>query len=245
MWPGGSSVPLSQMLCSLNQSSGSRARSPILLERGAMIKWELSTGGSLPSPTSEGLVAAAAANPAYQFDQQLWSCHSGGSMQLQRAPRQQPSAAQPAASARWLPWRLIFHEQVKRPALTAPQQWLGPRLFASSEEAHPGCLTAHRLVGEIPSIGGGSSTSSCWVEDSGQISFGRASHSALVAGGVGSVGSSSPAQLDRQLRWTLTRWRGDEIGCTAARPAATGQAGSIGSISLSSGAGAWVSPSAK
>lgn len=136
----------------------------------------------------------------------------GGSTQLQRTPQQQPPAAQTGSSTSSIgslaAVELIFHEQVKRPAPTAPQQWLGPRLFASSEEAHPGCLAAHRLVGEIPSIGGGSSTSSGCVEDSGPISFGRVSHSALVAGGVGSVGSSSPAQLDRQLRWTLTRWRG-------------------------------------
>ncbi|EJK59342.1 hypothetical protein THAOC_20453 [Thalassiosira oceanica] len=169
MWPGGSSVPRGQMLCSLNQSSGSGKGS----WQRRQLTQHISSINSCGSVTLGGNVI--------NTDDTGDLIEGGGSTQLQRTPRQQPPAAQPAASAHWLPWRLIFHEQVKRPAPTAPQQWLGPRLFASSEEAHPGCLAAHRLVGEIPSIGGGSSTSSCWVEDSGQISFGRVSHSVLVA----------------------------------------------------------------
>ncbi|EJK69047.1 hypothetical protein THAOC_09736 [Thalassiosira oceanica] len=196
MWPGGFSVPQGQMLYSLNQSSGALGSglrqavgllgpgSPIL-EQGALVRWELSTGGSLPSPISEGLVTAAAAHPAYQFDQQLcsrWGCR-GGSSSLNKSSGQR----QLHHSSGWVHGSSSRRRKHIRAA---------SRLIALLARFHPLVAVAQLAVAGSKAAAKFHSAG-CPIQPP-----------ALVAGGVSSVGSSPPAQLDRQLRWTLARWRG-------------------------------------
>ncbi|EJK49475.1 hypothetical protein THAOC_31647 [Thalassiosira oceanica] len=227
------SLARGQKLCSLNQSSGSRVRSPIL-ERGAMIKWELSTGGSLPSPTSEGLMAAAAADPAYQSDQQLCCSVPLGSSRRQLNQQHRLTGCRGGSFS--------MNKSSGQPRLHHSRGWVrgssprrrkhvraALRLIALLARFHPLVAVAQ------PAIVGSKTaakfhSAGCPIQPWWLVAL-----------------AQSAAARQRSL---IGNFDGPSLGGGGRDQMRSGSAGSdwtssIGSISLSSGAGAWVSPSAK